>query len=104
MGPFEMLYDGTGGLPAIAYTLKDPAGAGFSLYDLSDRVRMRGLQIASYPLPANRQDTVVQRILVRQGVSRDMVALLADDMRRALEHLKRHPGSPASDGKSGFHH
>jgi glutamate decarboxylase len=104
MGPFEMLYDGTGGLPAIAYTLKDPATAGFSLYDLSDRVRMRGWQIASYPLPANRQDTVVQRILIRQGVSRDMVALLADDMRRALEHLKKHPGSPASDGKSGFHH
>src|SRR4029453_12799106 len=24
MGPFELVYDGVGGLPAIAYTLKDP--------------------------------------------------------------------------------
>ena len=104
MGPFEMLYDGTGGLPAIAYTLKDPGTAGFSLYDLSDRVRMRGWQIASYPLPANRQDTVVQRILVRQGVSRDMASLLADDMRRALEHFKAHPTPASGEDRRGFHH
>ena len=71
-------------------------GAGFSLYDLSDRVRMRGWQIASYPLPADRQDTVVQRILVRHGVSRDMAGLLADDLRRALEHFKTHPAAASA--------
>ena len=64
MGPFELLYSGSGGLPAVAYTLQDPAHAGFSLYDLSDRLRMRGWQIASYPLPPDRQETIVQRILV----------------------------------------
>jgi Trk K+ transport system NAD-binding subunit len=46
MGPFTLVYDGVGALPAIAYTLKEPRRAGFSLYDLSDRVRMRGWQIA----------------------------------------------------------
>ena len=104
MGPFELLYDGRGGLPAIAYTLKDPAGAGFSLYDLSDRVRMRGWQIASYPLPPNRQETVVQRILVRHGVSRDMANLLADDIRRALEHFKAHPTPASVEDRRSFHH
>ena len=104
MGPFELVYDGRGGLPAIAYTLSDPDGCGFSLYDLSDRVRMRGWQIASYPLPANRHETVVQRILVRHGVSRDMVALLAADLRRALQHFKAHPVPRTGEHRVGHHH
>jgi glutamate decarboxylase len=104
IGPFEMLYDGQGGLPAIAYTLRDPAHAGFSLYDLSDRVRMRGWQIASYPLPANRDQTVVQRILIRHGVSRDMAALLAADLRRAVDHFKTHPVQHTSEHRASYHH
>jgi glutamate decarboxylase len=104
IGPFSLLYDGNGGLPAVAYTLKDPPSAGFSLYDLSDRVRMRGWQIASYPLPPNRQQTVVQRILVRHGVSRDMASLLVDDIRRAVEHFKKNPVSPAGEHRASYHH
>jgi glutamate decarboxylase len=104
LGIFDMLYDGNGGLPAIAYTLKSPASSGFSLYDLSDRVRMRGWQIASYPLPANRQETVVQRILIRHGVSRDMASLLADDLGRAVEYLKAHPTTGSADPRVGYHH
>jgi glutamate decarboxylase len=104
MGPFELIYDGSGGLPAIAYTLKDPASAGFSLYDLSDRVRMRGWQIASYPLPPDRQETTVQRIMIRHGVSRDMAGLLADDIRRALEYFKTHPSATTTEQRVSFHH
>jgi len=104
MGPFELLYNGSGGLPAVAYTLKDPAAAGFSLYDLSDRVRMRGWQIASYPLPPNRETTVVQRILVRHGVSRDMASLLARDIRQSLDFLGKHPTLSTGENRPGFHH
>jgi glutamate decarboxylase len=104
MGPFALVYDGQGGLPAIAYTLSDPDASGFSLYDLSDRVRMRGWQIASYPLPANRRHTVVQRILVRHGVSRDMVTLLAADLRRAVQHLHQHPVPRSDEHRAGHHH
>ncbi|MFC3550882.1 glutamate decarboxylase [Lysobacter cavernae] len=104
LGPFEILYDGNGGLPAVAYTLKDPLGAGFSLYDLSDRIRMRGWQIASYPLPANRQDTVVQRIMIRSGVSRDMAAQLLDDLRRAIDYLRSHPAAQDHEHRASFHH
>jgi glutamate decarboxylase len=104
MGPFELVYDGNGGLPAVAYKLKDPGKAGFSLYDLSDRVRIRGWQIASYPLPPDRQDTVVQRILIRHGVSRDMAALLADDIRHSLEYFQRHPISQTGEHRVGYHH
>jgi glutamate decarboxylase len=102
MGPFEVLYDGRGGLPAIVYALKHPGETHFSLYDLSDRVRMRGWQIASYPLPANRQDTVVQRILVRQGVSRDMACLLIDDLTRAVDYFGSHPQSRTREHRPTF--
>ena len=76
--------------PAVAYKLKDE-GQEFTLYDLSERVRMRGWQIASYPLPLNRQETVVQRILIRHGVSRDLAQLLLDDIKREVNHLSKNP-------------
>ncbi|QES46838.1 glutamate decarboxylase [Streptomyces venezuelae] len=107
LGPFTLLYDGRGALPAVSYALTDPEGAGFSLYDLSDRLRMRGWQVPSYPLPADRDDTVIQRVLIRHGVTRDQIALLVEDMRRAIDHLTttgpRGTGAEAPR-QSGFHH
>jgi glutamate decarboxylase len=102
MGPFELLYDGKDALPAVSYTLKDPAAAGFSLYDLSEQLRVRGWQVPSYPLPASRQDTVIQRILIRHGIGRDEISLLLDDMRRALARLT---GTTPDDAtRRGYHH
>jgi len=85
---FNILYDGHGAIPAVCYTLKDEATTGFTLYNLSDRLRMHGWQIASYPLPSNREDVTVQRILIRHGVSRDMVFLLIRDLKKELQYLK----------------
>ena len=99
---FEMVYDGHGGLPAVAYKLTE-GDHGFSLYDLSERVRMRGWQIASYPLPSDRQNVVVQRILIRHGVSRDLAHLVLKDIKRAIEHLSKNP-IPNSTARPGFNH
>ena len=99
---FEMVYDGHGGLPAVAYRLTE-GDHGFTLYDVSERVRMRGWQIASYPLPSDREDTVVQRILIRHGVSRDLAQLVLKDIKSAIEHLSKNP-IPNSTAKAGFHH
>ncbi|MGW7192891.1 glutamate decarboxylase, partial [Streptomyces sp. NPDC054838] len=105
LGPFTLLYDGQGALPAVSYTLTDPEGAGFSLYDLSDRLRARGWQVPSYPLPADRGETVIQRVLIRHGVTRDQIALLVADMGRSVEQLKGGPRpAPATESRSGFHH
>ncbi len=103
MEPFKVLYDGHGGLPGISYTLR-PGDWGFSLYDLSDRVRMRGWQIASYPLPAHRDNQVIQRIMIRHGVSRDLASLLIQDIQRALDYFKKHPQPPRTDNQPGFNH
>ncbi|WP_017595261.1 glutamate decarboxylase [Nocardiopsis potens] len=101
MGPFSLVYPGSGALPAVSYTLADP-GAGFTLYDLSDRLRTRGWQVPSYPLPPDRDRTVVQRVLIRHGVSADKAALLAEDMRRSLEELSS--GARSGAERIGFHH
>ncbi|MFD7700871.1 glutamate decarboxylase [Streptomyces caelestis] len=102
MGPFTVLYDGAGALPAVSYTLTAPGSAGWSLYDLSDQLRLRGWQVPSYPLPPDRQETVVQRVLVRHGIDRDEIELLAEDMRRAIKRLEE--GHPHDADRVGFHH
>ncbi|WSA42500.1 glutamate decarboxylase [Streptomyces sp. NBC_01808] len=103
MGPFTLLYDGRGALPAVSWTLKDPAGAGFTLYDVTEQLRLRGWQVPSYPLPPRRQETVIQRVLIRHGISHDKIELLAADVREALDRLKDGAGTPAPQ-QPGFHH
>jgi glutamate decarboxylase len=79
---------------------------GFSLYDLADRLSGRGWQVPAYSLPDNCKDVVIQRILVRHGVSRDLAALLLENMKDALAYFKKRPVSnPLTEKEaSGFHH
>jgi glutamate decarboxylase len=108
LGPFDVLYDGdmSSGIPALCWKLKDGADPGYSLYDLADRLRTRGWQVPAYSLPADCQDVVIQRILVRHGVSRDLGSLLVDDMKRAIGYFEKHPiSAPMTEAEaSGFHH
>lgn len=109
LGPFEILFDGNRheGIPAICWTLKEGGGiGGYTLYDLADRLRSRGWQVPAYSMPADREDLVVQRILVRHGVSRDLASLLVDDIKRALDFFAAHPITRpmTEDEASGFNH
>ena len=102
MGPFRIIHDGNGGLPAVCWALRDGNKHGFSLYDLSDRLRARGWQVPAYSMPPNREDLVVQRVLVRHGVSRDLGDLLLEDIRRSLMLFDKHPVSqPLSETEAG---
>jgi glutamate decarboxylase len=106
MGAFEVIYDGRGGLPGCCWTLAREARSQFSLYDIADRLRVRGWQVPAYPMPANRKDLVIQRVLARFGLSRDLAGLLAEDMRRAVAHIRKHSsGKPLTHQEaSGYHH
>ena len=109
IGPFQIMYDGNmdEGIPALCWTLKESAETtGYSLYDLADRLRMRGWQVPAYSMPSDRQDFVVQRILVRHGVSRDLVASLLDDIKRCIEYFDKHPVSVPLSSEEGtsYHH
>lgn len=106
MGLFNLLYDGKSAIPGAAWMLKDDVNPGFNLYELSDRMRVRGWQIASYSLPDNCGDMVIQRVLIRHGFSRDMADLMLDDLRRSIEYLQKHPTTNSLDKSEGesFHH
>jgi len=91
MGPFKIIYNGRGGIPALCWSLKDGTDPGFSLYDLADKLRSRGWQVPAYSMPANRKDLVIQRILVRHGVSQDLGDLLIKDIQRCLDYFEKNP-------------
>ena len=107
--PFEIIFGGDPktGIPALAWKIKDGFNTrGYTLYDLADRLRSRGWQVPAYSLPPNCQDLVIQRVLVRHGVSRDLGALLIDDIKRCLEYFKNHPLEKplAAAEATAFHH
>ncbi|MGO3719869.1 MAG: glutamate decarboxylase [Mesonia hippocampi] len=106
MGPFEIIYGGKGGIPALSWKLKDDAKVHFTLYDFSDRLRMRGWLVPAYSMPKNRTDLVIQRVLVKHGFSYDMGNLLLEDMKRILKYFDSHPVSvPLSEKEAGsFNH
>jgi glutamate decarboxylase len=108
LGPFEILSDAEPetGIPAVTWRIKPGLDPGFTLFDLADRLRMRGWQVPAYTLTGTASDIAVQRVLVRQGVTRDMATALMDDVHDALDHLHRHPVTVpmTAEESSGFNH
>ena len=89
IGPFELLTDGSD-LPVFAFKLSDSVKE-YSVFDLSERLRMRGWQVPAYTFPADLQDMAVMRIVVRNGFSMDLANLLLDDLRLHIRVLERNP-------------
>ena len=89
MGPFELFTDGSE-LPVFAFKLRDDI-TGYSVFDLSERLRQRGWQVPAYTFPEDMTDTAVMRIVVRNGFSMDLANLLLDDFRMHLKILDHHP-------------
>ncbi|HUB92902.1 MAG TPA: glutamate decarboxylase [Verrucomicrobiae bacterium] len=102
LGPFELLTSGNE-LPVFACTLK-AQDVGFSLYDLSDRLRERGWQVPAYTMPKNLEQITIMRFVVKENFSRDMADLLLEDIAQQLawltENQLRRPSSP----RNSFHH
>lgn len=91
LGPFHIIYNRHGGIPAMSFSLKEGIDPGFNLFDLSGLIRIRGWQIAAYSMPPNRQDLVIMRILVRHGVSRDLINLLINNLRKGIAYFEKNP-------------
>jgi glutamate decarboxylase len=89
LGQFELLSDGSD-LPVFAFKLRDDVGK-YSVFDISERLRMRGWQVPAYTFPENLTDMAVMRIVVRNGFSMDLANLLLDDLRLHLRVLEHHP-------------
>ncbi len=92
LGEFEFIATGDPqkDIPAVCLRMKAGYEPGYNLYELADRLRLRGWQVPAFSLPADVQDVVVMRVMVRRGFTMDMAALLLDDMRRAMDFLVAH--------------
>src|SRR5579871_4727082 len=101
IGPFELVSTGRD-LPVFAWKMKESAH--WSLYDLADRLRDRGWQVPAYRLPANREDTVIQRVVVRNGFTCDLADMLIKDIKRHLDWFASQPGLNAKLESAQFHH
>jgi len=105
MDAFEILADGSD-MPLVTWTLADDHPRNWDLHDLSARLRERGWQVPAYPMPADLQDMTVMRVVVRNGVSKDLIALLLADIRDAVANLEALPAPipRATQPATAFHH
>jgi glutamate decarboxylase len=101
---FRIVHDGDPrrGIPAVVWT-RDDGSPGFSLHDLSDRLRMRGWQVPTYPFTGGLAATDFQRILVKRDFSREMAELLLRDIDQAVTWLEANATGTAR-GSGGYSH
>ena len=92
-GLFEIINDGDPmkGIPTVVWAIKSGVDLSFNLYDLADRLRMRGWQVPAYPFTGELEKNTYQRILVKRDFTREMADLLLNDIRHAIEHFQKHP-------------
>ena len=102
MGPFELVSDGST-IPVFAFRLHDEV-TDYSVFDVSEALRLKGWQVPAYHLPPNLQDTEVLRIVVRNGFGKDLAELLARDLRHATDRLGEMGHLPPHEHRAAFHH
>ena len=101
---FELLNDGTD-IPVFAWRLTPGHTDKWTLYHLSERLRIKGWLVPAYPLSGELSDQTVMRIVCRNGLSRDLAEDLLNDIESETEFLDSldspmpHPGIGPT-----FHH
>lgn len=85
-GKFEMINDAQL-LPIVAISLKDSI-KGYSVYDLSSKLRERGWVVAAYTMPPNAEEVALMRVVVREHFSRDMADIFYEDILNACTSLE----------------
>ena len=103
LGPFRLLTDGSE-LPVFAFALDDVERS-YTVFDVSERLRDRGWLVPAYSFPENRTDLAALRIVIRNGMSRDLADLLVADLRRHVDYLEALPQPlPRTASGEGFRH
>jgi glutamate decarboxylase len=85
----ELLNDGST-FPIVALRASDPERTDLTL--LSHLLREHGWIVPAYTLPPNAEHITVLRMVVKENFSRDMVDMLAHDLRVAMHALHAGPG------------
>jgi glutamate decarboxylase len=84
----EVMNDGSD-FPIVVVRASDPAATDLTL--LSHLLRERGWIVPAYTLPPNAEHITVLRMVVKENFSRDMVELLAKDVRTSMTVLEHGP-------------
>ncbi len=81
-------------LPVVCFGLADQPG--FSVFDLSALLRQRGWIVPAYKMAPDAEDVEVLRVVVREGLSRDLASELVHDIGAAIDQLAagQHPDQP----------
>ncbi|WP_336992662.1 glutamate decarboxylase [Leucobacter sp. VD1] len=103
MPAFELVSRGDT-IPVFAWRLVAGHTKNWTLFDLADRLRMRGWLVPAYPMPDDMSDLVVQRIVVRVGLSRDLAGHLLDAITDEVAFLDALESPLPSSGNGGFAH
>nr|WOE97535.1 glutamate decarboxylase [synthetic construct] len=85
-GLFEIYNDGSN-LPIVCYKLKDDANVKWTLYDLADRLQMKGWQVPAYPLPKDLENIIIQRFVCRADFGHNMAEEFIEDFKTAIKEL-----------------
>ncbi|GAA1482534.1 glutamate decarboxylase [Gordonia sinesedis] len=104
MGRFELISRGDT-IPVFAWRLVDDHDGLWDLYDLSDRMRMKGWLVPAYPMAPDLADMTVMRIVVRVGLSHDLATALLRDLEGEVAYLDSLTAPLPHDAETpSFHH
>ncbi|MFV0319089.1 MAG: glutamate decarboxylase [Microbacterium sp.] len=103
MPQFELVTKGDT-IPVFAWIQKDPGSKKWSLYDLADRLRMKGWLVPAYPMADDLSDMILQRIVVKVGLSRDLASALLSDIKGEVQYLESLTTPLPDNAGSHFHH
>ncbi len=101
MDDFETLSHGRE-LPVLAFRAADPDR--LSVFAVSEALRAHGWIVPAYHMPAGMSDVAVLRIVVRNGFSRELAALLLQDLRTVVARLDGGRPPRSGEERTGFHH
>jgi len=87
-GLFDIYNDGEN-LPIVCYKLKANADVQWNLYDLADRLQMKGWQVPAYPLPEDLENVEIQRFVCRGDFGMNMANALIRDIHQSIDELNK---------------
>lgn len=98
---FEFLSDENPN-PLFVWKMKQDKERKWTLYDISNMLHTQGWQVPAYTMPESMTDTVIMRLVIRQGTTMDLADLLIDNIRDAIHELNmlKEPTNTALDLKN----
>ncbi len=101
MAEFQVIANGTD-IPVVAWKLSTDKI--WSLDDLSQILRTHGWLVPAYPLPDNLSDRWVMRVVVRNGVTSDLMDDLLADIAQGVRWLDQVKEALPPLAHTAFHH